>query len=125
MDAASSPASSAACAPCAPCPPASSGPSLGELLIVGASTASAGLCAYHGFRRHEGSIGWALLWSTFGGLFPGFAPALALAQGLGRPKDAPPPWASLASPAPGAPLTLSQKTRSDQAILERLRLGAI
>jgi len=63
-----------------------------------ASLASGGACAYHGYRRHNGSIGWAIWWSFCGGAFPIFAPAVALAQGFGKPKGAP---GSFASQYPG------------------------
>lgn len=49
------------------------------------STISGAACAYHGYKRNE-SVGWAIGWFLFGTfLFP-LAPALALAQGFGKPK---------------------------------------
>ena len=47
-------------------------------LSVAAST-------YHGYKRHSGSLGWALGWGVLGGLFPIITPAVALAQGFGKP----------------------------------------
>jgi hypothetical protein len=50
-----------------------------------ASLISGGMGAYHGYKRHNGSISWALGWSFLGGVFPVFVPAIALAQGFGKP----------------------------------------
>ena len=47
-------------------------------LSVAAST-------YHGYKRNSGSLGWALGWGVLGGLFPIITPAVALAQGFGKP----------------------------------------
>lgn len=49
------------------------------------STASAAACAYHGYRRHRGSIGWAIGWGMLGGIFFPITPAIALAEGFGKP----------------------------------------
>ena len=51
--------------------------------------ASSGAGAYHGYKRNHGSIGWALWWSLMGGMFPIFTPAIALAQGFGKPAGVP------------------------------------
>lgn len=50
------------------------------------STASAAAATYHGYKRNE-SIGWALWWGFCGALFPIVTPAIALAQGFGKPKS--------------------------------------
>jgi hypothetical protein len=47
-------------------------------------TASSAACAFHGYRRNK-SIGWALWWGLMGGLFPIFAPVLAVAEGFAKP----------------------------------------
>jgi hypothetical protein len=49
------------------------------------SIASAAAGAYHGYKRNQ-SIGWSVWWFFMGSLFPVFTPAVALAQGFGRPK---------------------------------------
>lgn len=48
-------------------------------------TVSVGLGAYHGYKRHNGSIGWAIGWAFLGGIFPVVTPAIAFAQGFGQP----------------------------------------
>jgi hypothetical protein len=50
------------------------------------SVAGIGLGAYHGYRRHNESIGWALGWAALGGIFPVVTIPLSLAQGFGKPK---------------------------------------
>ena len=50
------------------------------------STVSAGASAYHGYKRNK-SVGWALVWGAFGGAFPIVVPAIALAQGFGKPES--------------------------------------
>ena len=50
------------------------------------STVSAGASAYHGYKRNK-SVGWALIWGGFGGSFPIIVPAIALAQGFGKPES--------------------------------------
>ena len=49
--------------------------------------ASTGLSAYHGYRRNvNGSpILWALVWGGLGAIFPVITPAIAFAEGFGRP----------------------------------------
>lgn len=49
------------------------------LQLVG--DAAIGLAAYHGYKRHRGSVGWALA-----GLAPVIVTGVALPQGLGKPK---------------------------------------
>ena len=41
--------------------------------------------AYHGYKRHRGSIGWAIGWSILGSLFWPVAMPVAYAQGVGKP----------------------------------------
>jgi hypothetical protein len=53
-----------------------------------ASVVSTGIGAYHGYRRNNDSIGWALWWALMGGLFPIVTPAIAFAQGFGKPRRA-------------------------------------
>lgn len=48
------------------------------------SVASSGLSAFHGYRRNN-SIGWAVGWAILGGMFPVVVPAIAFAQGFGKP----------------------------------------
>ena len=49
------------------------------------SAASAFACVYHGYKRNNGSVAWAVGWGLLGGLAPVFMPALALAEGFGKP----------------------------------------
>ncbi|HEY5656558.1 MAG TPA: hypothetical protein VIY27_02095 [Myxococcota bacterium] len=46
---------------------------------------SAAASAYHGYKRHRGSLGWAIGWAIMGSLFPVITPAIAVAQGFGQP----------------------------------------
>jgi hypothetical protein len=48
------------------------------------SVASAGASAYHGYKRNE-SVGWALWWGICGAALPVITPAIAFAQGFGKP----------------------------------------
>lgn len=76
-------------------PPASSPASLGFSPSTGdwqpptwywlISAASAGLSAFHGYKRNE-SVGWAIVWGLLGGAFPIITPAIAFAEGYGEPK---------------------------------------
>lgn len=50
-----------------------------------AATASAAASAYHGYKRND-SVGWAIGWFLFGSILPAITPAVALAQGFGKPK---------------------------------------
>lgn len=52
-----------------------------------ASVVSSAAGAFHGYRRNQ-SVGWALVWAVLGGMFPVVVPAIALAQGFGKPKAA-------------------------------------
>ena len=47
--------------------------------------AGVALGTYHGYRRDNGSIGWALGWGLFGGTFPIIAIPLMLAEGFAQP----------------------------------------
>lgn len=63
------------------------GPSAGPLRILFyvLDMASVGLSAFHGYRRHNGSVGAAIGWGLLGGLFPIVTPAIAMAQGFAKP----------------------------------------
>lgn len=50
------------------------------------SAASVAASAYHGSKRHGGSIGWGIAWGALGGLFPVLTPAIGAAQGYGKCK---------------------------------------
>ena len=50
------------------------------------SALSAGASGYHGYKRHKKSYAWAALWALLGSAFPVVTPAVALAQGYGKPK---------------------------------------
>lgn len=52
----------------------------GTALGWGASIAG----VYHGYKRNNGSVGWALAWGLLGGIWPISIP-LMLAQGFGKP----------------------------------------
>lgn len=54
-------------------------------LVLTLSALSAGASAFHGYRRNRGSLGWAIGWGLLGGMFPVITPAVALAQGFGKP----------------------------------------
>lgn len=49
--------------------------------------ASPGLAFYHGYRRNGDSFGWGLAWAIMGRIAPVLTPALAVAQGLGKPVE--------------------------------------
>jgi hypothetical protein len=51
--------------------------------LVGA--ASAAVCTMHGYRRNNGSVGWAIAWGIGGWLLPVVLPVVAVAQGFGEP----------------------------------------
>ncbi len=53
----------------------------GALAIV-----SMAACVFHGFKRHNGSIGWGLGWGLFGTIAPVVGPVIAVAQGFARPE---------------------------------------
>lgn len=58
------------------------------LVYGGIVVASSGASAFHGYRRSRGSVGAAVGWGLLGALFPIITPAVALAQGFGKPKVA-------------------------------------
>jgi hypothetical protein len=58
------------------------GETVGYTIYSLLAMASVGVSAYHGAKRHGGSIGWAIGWGLLGGLFPIITPAVAVAQGL-------------------------------------------
>jgi hypothetical protein len=74
-------------APAAPTMQVVESPASGPLRILFyvLDVASVGLSAFHGYRRHNGSIGAAVGWGLLGGLFPVITPAVAFAQGFGKP----------------------------------------
>jgi hypothetical protein len=49
-----------------------------------AQAASVAAGAYHGYKRNN-SVGWALWWGFMGWLAPVVTPAIAVAQGFGKP----------------------------------------
>lgn len=53
------------------------------LWTVGAMV-SGPFCAYHGYKRNNGSIGWAIGWYLLSGFFP-ITPVVAYAQGFAKP----------------------------------------
>lgn len=63
---------------------------VGTSLAIGWSlvhAASVGASGYHGYKRNR-SVGWALIWGLAGGIAPVLTPAIAIAQGFGKPKRA-------------------------------------
>jgi hypothetical protein len=52
-------------------------------------TASTLACAYHGVRRHRGSIVWGVIWGLAARVAPLWTPALAFAQGFGQAPGGP------------------------------------
>jgi hypothetical protein len=52
---------------------------------VGVAAVSGAASAYHGYRRHRGSIGAAVGWGLLGFVFPIITPVVALAQGYAEP----------------------------------------
>jgi hypothetical protein len=80
---------------CAPCARAQAGlgtdsiggpSSLWPFLWSALSLAGAGVGAYHGYKRNNGSVGWAIGWFVFGGLIPVLALPIAAAEGIGKKK---------------------------------------
>jgi hypothetical protein len=51
-----------------------------------ASLAGGALGAYHGYKRNDESVGWAIGWFFFGSILPIFALPIMFAQGLGERK---------------------------------------
>jgi hypothetical protein len=54
---------------------------LWSVLILASTAAS----AYHGYKRNK-SIGYAVLWGVAGSIMPVIVPAVAVAQGFGKPE---------------------------------------
>lgn len=54
--------------------------------MVAASTIGGATGAYHGYKRHRGSLGWAIGWSLLGSLAPFITVPVSLAQGFGKPE---------------------------------------
>jgi hypothetical protein len=50
------------------------------------STVSGLLSAYHGFKRNNGNLGWALAWFLAGSALPVVVPVIAFTQGFGQPE---------------------------------------
>jgi hypothetical protein len=61
-----------------------SSPLPGWYHFLGYVGAAAG--TYHGYKRHRGSIGWAIGWGLLGGILPVITLPLSAAQGFGKPK---------------------------------------
>jgi hypothetical protein len=55
-----------------------------RIFWVAAAIASTGAGVYHGYKRNN-SIGWALWWGLMGAIAPIVTPAIAFAQGFGKP----------------------------------------
>lgn len=53
---------------------------------VGVAAVSSVASAYHGYRRHRGSVGAAVGWGLLGFVFPIITPVVALAEGYAQPK---------------------------------------
>jgi hypothetical protein len=57
-------------------------------VLIGAwwslSTVSGLLSAYHGYRRNNGNLGWALAWFLAGSALPIVVPAIAFTQGYAK-----------------------------------------
>ncbi len=49
-----------------------------------ASVAGAGVGAFHGYKRHGNSWGWAIGWSILGSILPIIVIPVAYAQGIGK-----------------------------------------
>lgn len=49
------------------------------------STVSGILSAYHGYKRNNGNLGWALAWFLAGSALPVVVPAIAFTQGYALP----------------------------------------
>ena len=55
---------------------------LTRMLFIAGTTVG----AYHGYKRNN-SVGWAVAWGLLGGIVPIITVPIALAQGLGQPKE--------------------------------------
>jgi len=54
------------------------------------SLASGAASAYHGVKRNNGSAWQGVKWFVLGSFFPIVTPAIAVAQGFGKPKSSTP-----------------------------------
>jgi hypothetical protein len=52
-------------------------------------TASAAASAFHGYRRNNESLGWAVGWGLLGYIIPVVVPVVGAAQGFAKPKGGP------------------------------------
>jgi hypothetical protein len=59
------------------------------------SMVTIGACVFHGYKRNNGSVGWAVAWGLFGATVPVVPPVLALLEGFGKPIQV-----TCAAPAP-------------------------
>jgi hypothetical protein len=50
------------------------------------STVSGLLSAYHGYKRNNGNLGWALAWFIMGSALPVVVPVIAFTQGYAKPE---------------------------------------
>jgi hypothetical protein len=50
------------------------------------STVSGIISAYHGYKRNNGNLGWALAWFLAGSALPVVVPVIAYAQGYAKPE---------------------------------------
>jgi hypothetical protein len=50
------------------------------------SLAGASFGAYHGYKRNNGSVGWAIGWFLLGGIAPVITIPVSIAQGFGKPR---------------------------------------
>lgn len=66
-------------------PPTTAQTAMRNLWRVGALAAGAALI-YHGYKRHNGSVGWGLVWGLLGGIVWPVTLPIAYAQGFGKPK---------------------------------------
>jgi hypothetical protein len=53
--------------------------------VAGVAGAAAG--AYHGYKRNNGSVGWAIGWFVFGSFLPWLALPIMFAEGFGKRKQ--------------------------------------
>lgn len=60
-------------------------PTDGELVYGAFVTGTTMLGVYHGYRRNQGSIGWAVGWGVFSAVLPILALPLMLAEGFAEP----------------------------------------
>ena len=63
---------------------------VGEITVIDSSRtigyAAMGLAAYHGYRRHGGSVGWAAGFALLAGLVPWFTLGVVAGQGFAKKK---------------------------------------